>query len=482
MNHLYQEQNHEPHTALLIAFLQIFQHNQNHLNTITERHLDLYYSKILHQKRKTWQPDQTIAKFVMADHIDNYVLKAGTSLQISREELGYNPIYVTDADLHISRASIASLRTMFISKSLLVGMGSSYRLISSIYAAPVANSKDGVGTPFEDPKNRWWAPFGEEQLNKVEYERTMIHGDIGFVIASPMFFLSEGIRNIQVVFHFEEESMGTFYKLIEDISKNESMSKEDAFFKIFASSFDLYMSTEEGWYDVEKYEVLPPTNWTGNNLTFNFVLSSIEPAIVANNSEVIPENYRTKWPLLKVVLNTDDFVYAYSFLRDMLLDSIVINVNVEEVKELEVYNNDGKIGLAVPFIPFGGVPEIGSFFVVGHEELIKKELTDLQLKLEWQGLPYNFDAHYAAYEKGITNESFKVQVSALKNGHFIPEIPDNRDEIRLFKEYPVGNTDQLNPLRTIDEIDLSKLELEPNYTFRIPENFDHTSKEGFFQI
>ncbi|MGB1241747.1 MAG: baseplate J/gp47 family protein [Chitinophagales bacterium] len=479
---LNQEQSHEPHTALLIAFLQIFKHNQNHLNTITERHLDLYYSKILHQKRKTWQPDQTIGKFIMADHIDNYVLKAGTRLQISRDALGYNPIYVTDSDLHISRASIASLRTMFISKSLLVGMGSSFRLISSIYAASIANSKDGIGTPFEDQKNRWWAPFGEEQLNKVEYERTMVHGDIGFVIASPMLFLSEGTRNIQVIFQFENESMGTFRKLINDISKNESMSMEDAFFKMFANSFDLYMSTEEGWYDVQKYEVLPPTNWTGNDLTFNFILSSAEPAIVANNPEVIPENYRTKWPLLKVVLNTDDFVYAYSFLRDMLLDSIVINVDVEDIRELEVYNNDGKISLAIPFVPFGGVPELGNYFVVGHEELVKKEVTDLRLKIEWQGLPYNFDAHYAAYEADMTNESFKIQVSALKNGRFIPEVSEKKDNLRLFKEYPTGNTDQLDSLRIVDDIDLSKLQFKPNYTFRIPDNFDHTSKDGFIKF
>ncbi len=479
---LYQEQNHEPHTALLIAFLQIFKHNQDHLNTITERHLDLYYTKILHQKRKTWQPDQTIAKFIMADHVDNYILKAGTRLQVSRDELGYNPIYITDADLHISRASIASLRTMFISKSLLVGMGSSFRLISSIYAASIANSKDGIGTPFEDPNNRWWAPFGEEQLNKVEYERTMVDGDIGFVIASPILFLSEGTRSVQVVFQFEDESMSTFRKLIDDISKNESMSMEDAFFKMFANSFDLYMTTEEGWYDVQKYEILPPTTWTGNELTLNFILSSAEPSIVANNPEVIPENYRSKWPLLKVVLNTDDFVYAYSFLRDMLLDSIVINVDVENIRELEVYNNDGKISLAIPFVPFGGVPEIGNYFVVGHEELVKKELTDLQLQIEWQGLPYNFDAHYAAYETGITNESFKVQVSALKNGRFVPEIPENRDTIRLFKEYPTGNTDQVNPIRVIDEIDLNKLQFKPNYTFRIPDNFDHTSKDGFIKF
>ncbi|MFK7908705.1 MAG: hypothetical protein AB8B69_26490, partial [Chitinophagales bacterium] len=476
------DQNHEPHTALLIAFLQIFQHNQDHLNTITERHLDLYYSKILQQKRKTWHPDQTIAKFIMADHVENYVLKAGTRLQVRREELGYNPIYKTDTDLHISRADIASLRTMFISKNLLVGIGSSFRLISGIYAAPIANSKDGMGLSFEDPNDRWWAPFGEEQLNKVEYERTMTSGKVGFVIASPVLFLAEGRREIQAVFHFEEESMSTFRKLINDMSTNENMTKEDVFFRMFANAFDLYVSTEEGWYSISKYEILPPSNWMGNELTLNFELTASEPTLTSSDPKVLGESYRTKWPMLKVLLNTEDFVYAYSFLRDQLLDSIVINVNVEEIRELEVYNNEGKINLGLPFNSFGGIPEKGTYFLVGYEELVKKEITKLELNIEWQNLPYNFDNHYAAYEMDIKNSSFKVQLSGLKGGKFVPEKLEERQTFRLYKEYTTGNTDQLNPLRTINNIDLKKLELEPNYTFRIPDDFDHTTRNGFFKL
>ncbi len=480
---LLNDNTHQPHTSLLIAFLQIFRHNQNHLNTITERHLDLYYSKILDQKRKAWKPDQTIAKFIMADHVDKFVLKAGTRLEVSREALEYNPIYKTDTDLHISRASIKSLRSLFVSKSLLVGTGSSYRLISNIYAAPFANSQDGLGTPFEDPKNRWWAPFGEEQLNKVAYERTMVHGDVGFVIASPILFLSEGERSVQVIFRFEEESMGTFRKLIVDMSRNEVISMEDAFFKMFANAFDLYMSTEEGWYDVQKYEVLPPSgNWIGNDLKLNFILTAQEPAIVANDPEVLGEAFRTKWPLLKVVLNTDDFVYAYSFLRDLLLDSITINVDVKEMRELEVYNVDGKVSLASTFYPFGGIPEPKSYMMVGHEELVRKEITDMQLRIEWQKLPYNFDSHYAAYDLDITNESFKVELSSLKNGKFIPEKSEERESIRLFKEYTTGNTDQLNPIRTIEDINLKKLKLEPKYAFRMPEEFDHRTRNGFLRF
>lgn len=477
------DDSHQPHTSLLIAFLHIFRHNQNHLNTLTERHLDLYYSKILNQKRKSWKPDQTIAKFIMADHIDKFVLKAGTKLEVSRDALEYNPIYKTDTDLHISRAAIKSLRSLFVSKSLLVGTGSSYRLISNIYAAPFANSQDGLGTPFEDPKNRWWAPFGEEQLNKVAYERTMMHGDVGFVIASPILFLSEGERSVEVIFRFEEESMGTFRKLIVDMSRNEVISMEDAFFKMFANAFDLYMSTEEGWYDVQKYEVLPPSgNWTGNDLKLNFILTAQEPGIVANDPEVLGETFRTKWPLLKVVLNTDDFVYAYSFLRDLLLDSITINVDVKEMLELEVYNVDGKVSLASTFYPFGGIPEPMSYMMLGHEELVRKEITDMQLRIEWQKLPYNFDSHYSAYDLDITNESFKVQLSSLKNGKFIPEKQEDRENIRLFKEYETGNTDQLNPIRTIEDINLKKLKLEPKYAFRMPEEFNHTTRNGFLKF
>ena len=138
---LTQKNDHKPHIALYIAFLKLFGFAQAHLNSLTERHLDYYYDKILQQMPKKGIPDRTSVCIQIAEHVESYYLEAGTLLSAGKNSLGEDSLYKTEEGIYINQAKIESLKSIFISKNLLIDIGSPNRLVANIYSAPIANSK-----------------------------------------------------------------------------------------------------------------------------------------------------------------------------------------------------------------------------------------------------------------------------------------------------------------------------------------------------
>ena len=58
--------------ALFIAFLLIFKHAQDHINTLTQRHLDFYFKDVLKLKAKSAVPDQVHLIFKAAKNISSH--------------------------------------------------------------------------------------------------------------------------------------------------------------------------------------------------------------------------------------------------------------------------------------------------------------------------------------------------------------------------------------------------------------------------
>ncbi|MGB0838998.1 MAG: hypothetical protein ACPGXL_02600, partial [Chitinophagales bacterium] len=412
---LYQKQDHKPNVALYIAFLRLFKHLQKHINTFTKKHLDFYYYDILQQSPRSYSPDSTFVYFNIANHLKNYVLEKGSRIIGPANKHGFTPVYLTQKAMAINTTQIVDIKTLFVSKSLLVGVGSSYRLIANIFAAPIANSKNGLGEPFE--KNRAkWASFGEEQITRSESDKTMQAADIGFAIAAPIFFLKEGRRQVELLLNIEEESMAVLKNLIEDISTNEGTKKDVIFQRIFKEAFHISMSGEEAWIQIEKYELLPPEDWQWGaaQLTLKFVLDGGMPAVVCNNSEVLNNQYKTEFPVLQVLLNNKDTIYTYSFLRDLVIDHIDITVEVEKVRDLSIFNNEGPVDASVPFYPFTATPRIGDYCAIGNQEIFRKKLLELTFNLEWANLPNTeggFEAYYHSYNLDINDQVFQMRLA-----------------------------------------------------------------------
>lgn len=83
-----------------------------------------------------------------------------------------------------------------------------------------------------------------------------------------------------------------------------------------------------------------------------------------------------------------------------------------------LFNNLGKVSEENPFHFFGSNPFLGSYIIIGIENLLNSEINILSLEIHWKELPKNLKKYYEAYDKiySFTNTSHLVEVSVYLNG------------------------------------------------------------------
>lgn len=480
---LQEKDDHRPDAALFIAFLELFKHAQDQLNTITEQHLNFYYYDVLQMRERSYRADQVNLYFELAQHIDTHFVKKGTLLNAGVDAEGRPLYYATDNDIELNRAAIEQMRTLFVSKNPKIGIGSSYRLITNLYAAPVANSKDGMGARFINDVEDW-PTFGEELLDKVEADRQMTFGDVGFAMSAPILEMGEGDRYINLRMEFDKTSMYTLNLLIRDISKNREISREDAFSRVFRNSLAVYFTTPTGWVKANACEVLPPSNWDLPEITISTTLFASAPAIAAYNSEIHGEGFDTTAPVVKILHQNINAIYSYSFFKELILNKINVDVTAKNIRNLSLSNDYGSVNSNLPFQPFGPLPKVGSYLLIGKAELFKKEITDLQINIEWHSVPNHgkgMKGHYREYELGIENDSFKVQLTALSDGTFYPAANDLPLEYRLFEDDAVFPA-QVSKFTTFSNIEVDAFNIKPNPTLELGEEYTNQAQTGYLKL
>ena len=95
----------------------------------------------------------------------------------------------------------------------------------------------------------------------------------------------------------------------------------------------------------------------------------------------------------------------------------------------------GQLSPDIVFAPFGPVPEPGASFTVGSHETANKNITRLDICVEWElpGQTRRPASYYRGYDKpGDTR--FEAEVATLTDGVFHPEDPDQRVRFSLFTD------------------------------------------------
>lgn len=481
---LTQKSNHRPDVALFIAFTKMFKHLQTQVNQITEKHLDFYYYNILKQKQKGLSPDQANVYFDVARHIDTHLLKKGTLVTAGRDEDGVEHFYATDQDLMLHQAKIDKIHTLFVSKNPKIGIGSSYRVITNLYGAEQANSKDGNGQEFINGEENW-PTFGHEILELPKDEQQMSFAQIGWAISAPILEMDEGHRIVTMTFRFVPSTMYTLNLLIKDISINQNISREDAFSRIFKNSLEIHFSTSEGWTAAHTAEVLPPSEWGNPEITIVATLTANAPSVVNYDYELHGEGYEAKAPIIKLTQRHEGSFFSYSFLKELEVQRVGIDIDVKGIRGLSLSSDLGTLFPNVPFQPFGATPKVGSYLMVGKEEVFKKEITDLQFNIEWHALPDDpkgLRGYYRDYGLGIKNEQYEMTLTALSDGTFYPLADDESPLV-----YKVFEPDEKNPLdisdsTQISDIDVAALNIKPNQDFNFQETYSQEVRTGYFKL
>jgi hypothetical protein len=369
----------QPHYALFIAFLRLFQIAQNDLNQFTRRHLDFYYEKVLGLAKRDGEPDKVHVIFDLAKNVSQHLLAKDTPVDAGKDASGKNLRYKLEDQIIVNTAKISDLRSVYRSP----------QDHGIIRFASQANSGDGMGSALDENHPQWDA-FGNARLPQAQ---------IGFAIASPILLLKEGNRRITVKIAFDNEL---------------SAPDEDS----TTNAFELYFSSEKEW--MGPIAVSPEIITSGENatgLSFTGTIDAGQPAVVNFDSGKLSGNFPGASPVMQVKIVQPGFL---SFIGNAKVKSVRVDVDVSGVTSLAVENDQSPLNAKKAFMPFGPQPVKGSSFYIGYEELLYKDLTGMSLTIEWLDAPADFSDHYSGYpgirfKRAVAGEGLRPAASALRS-------------------------------------------------------------------
>ncbi|MDF0651248.1 MAG: baseplate J/gp47 family protein [Nitrospira sp.] len=352
---------HEPHYALFLAFLRLFEHARAEANTLTGRHLDFYYRQILRLKEKAAEPGHAHVLVELARQAGMYELKAGDLFKAGKDGLGRDVFFANDRDVVVNQAKVAVLKTVYRHGNEPVGNGANKNLQAGrLYASPMSNSVDGLGAPLTTADQSWHPFHNKSYVDGKLSEIRMPKAEVGFAIASHYLWMAEGTRTITVTFAISGSSGA-----------------------VSADTADLgcFLTSEKGWIEAADLNLSTEKN---GGLRLDCTLSGADPAVTPYLSKTHGYNFATDLPVLLVKLRSrDDVTYLYEDLQDAVVDQITLQVQVEGLKTLAVSNDFGPVDTSKPFQPFGALPIAGSSLIIGSKEMFQKGLSTASIKVKW---------------------------------------------------------------------------------------------------
>jgi len=381
-----QQSSHQAHIGLFLTFLRLLEHNRLHLNNLTGRHLDFYLQKILRLEPKKRQPDSVNLTFTPAKKVDRYRLVAGTAFKGGKNEEKIERLYDLKNEISLSKTTVAELKNIHVVEAGNPVPG------RAVYVGEIADSLDGMGKdlPEDNPK---WPGFGTTGYPFAE---------LGFVIASPLFRLSEGLRNVSMTFSMADISgLKTAYgKLFDDKTDKDIHLPE-----IFAAR----VSTSKGWYDCTPQVSFDPA---AQALILYFSFAMDVPPIVDYDAEKTGDTLPlpASWPAFRLSVNQKMQPAAYEALRHLRATDVELLIHVEKVRGLVLGNDAAMLKPDKPFLPFTGQPRVGSTFFIGHAESFAKPLDNISLAWNWVDSPDSLEEHYQNYTQKEFQFTAKVDI------------------------------------------------------------------------
>ncbi|MGD1847028.1 MAG: hypothetical protein ACFB10_16690 [Salibacteraceae bacterium] len=470
----------KPHIGLLVAFFKIYRHTQQSLNTISERHLRFYYRSVLRMVPQSFVPDNALVYFDLTPGDEAYSLAAGSLLLAGKDATNKTLYYELRDGLDVLPAKIQQINTQFVASNPLVYTGTdSAGYITNVFSQSNAD-QTAVSRSGSMPR---WALFGEDQYEKSDRNRTMQDARIGFALASPTLYLQEGERSITFQIRFQKEDFEQgMLKWLQEMADNQKISVEAAFSRIMLDALTLELTTETGWVTIERYNAI--FNQEQYRMDLLLELDVTQPAIDGYQEKIHQSRLETSWPVCLVTFRPEAPVYPLSLLSGMRLSDFYTKVSVTGVKNLSLYNQDSKLSVDNPFMPFGATPSVGDQFIIGSSEALEKQLTSLEILLQWSNLPTDpngFKDYYANYDVEINNEDYKVRLSRLKDRKWQP-LGDARQQFDMFETKEEGSYDNTTPLSdttTFDNIDTERLDSSPTYAFTKTQEFNQQTQSGY---
>lgn len=490
------KQRNEPHVGLLFVFLRLFEHFQGDLNGLTQKHLEFFYFNVLKLKPRNMEPDRAHLVFETGKHLTSQAIAQGTQFKGAKDSKNIDILFGLDEEIVIDKAKVAALKTLFLNSSqgcLDVDARSPRSFVEGVYVAPVADSANGKGEPFQEEQSKNWATLGAKVSKYTAPDEVVPQshpfGRIGFILASPVLWLNEGRRTVTITIECDAGSnTDVFAECFQTLPPGED-------------SFDVRFSGEDGWFEAEggiTVTIEPHQGQQTVTLTFVATLGLEEPAVAFYEEKAVDEFFAIErpFPMVKIELKpevqaecdsncetgncclakrdsaTKVTIALYHFLRHLRIKDVKIEVKVCGVKNLIVQNEESLQDVNSPILPFGARPKVGAEFYIGSKEVFCKNWQKFWLHVNWKDKP-DLDEHYEFYnnvepfEDGfseIKEESFKFKSAVLGDGSWHervlpaldPPLENAQKDPRFFIFRDSPDIDKDNPCsRTIDPKDSS---------------------------
>ncbi len=358
-----------PHLALLNAFADLNDVPRETINRLTGRHLDFFYRRVLRFEPRPAVPDRAHVLIELKKGAAPVALGTQHAFSAGKDAAGVELIYAPTGEAVVNGARIESLRSL-------------YRVPNdrgTIHFAPVADSADGLGGPLPAVEPRWRA-FGHPGLPAAE---------VGFAVAAPVLRLKEGRRKVTLILQLGD------------------LDAERHTREALAASFKAFLTGEKSW--LGPYGL--SASLSGGLLRLSLEVPESHAAVVDHDPAVHGSTYAAEGPVLRLILQPASPL-GYAGLSGLTVRAASVEVEVTGVTSLALESDAGSLDPKKAFLPFGPQPVVGSRFLVGSAEVFAKNLSKVELHLQWQGAPSNFHAWYAGYKR----------VASVDNGWFTAEV------------------------------------------------------------
>jgi len=168
-----QSQQHQPQTALLIAFLRLLQHATERLNKIPQRHLDFYYKEVLKFRPLPVQADQVVVQFQVQPWVIRYFLPPGVKILAGKDKEGHDIIFKTHSAIMLNHGVVSKVHR--VQQVVEEPTQEGFLRVGSISAATY--NEEIIDQP---------APSATPQQDNTHQQEVNRHF-LGLVVASPIF-------------------------------------------------------------------------------------------------------------------------------------------------------------------------------------------------------------------------------------------------------------------------------------------------------
>jgi hypothetical protein len=341
-----------PHLALVIAFLRQQRDAQALLDGFTARHLRFQMQQVLGFTPRAARPDRA--------HLVLELKKGSAPVEITPQHA-----FTAGADARRIEQLYRPVRNTVIGHAAVQQLASLSRDGDVLVAAPIANSADGLGAALDAAQPRW-PPFARQATRAAA---------VGFALASPLLRLAGGERRIEIA-----------------LTLDGLQPRHDA--AALGASFEGWLTGPKGWLGPFTLQATR----SGDSVTLVLEVAASEPAVIDHAHAVHLQGFPDALPVLQLLLRASAPL-AFGALAGLALKTASVAVAVRGLKQLALENDLGTLDAKKAFLPFGPQPVAGARLLIGCAEALSKPLTELKIRLQWQGAPADLHAWYRGYAR-----------------------------------------------------------------------------------